>query len=324
MWRTRLKELLIGEEDFREKMDSVVEPLLKEKMVEGYFTDRDKVSVHYAYMLHPREEAAVVISHGFCEFICKYHEVMYYLYEMGYSVFYMDHRGHGFSGGKLEDPDCVYIDTYDSYVEDLKQYVHEVVLDKSSSKNLYLFAHSMGGCIGALFLEKYPAVFQKAVLSSPMMEMSYGRFSVGTVRFLCMGATVLHRLKHYIAGQHGFDGVRKFENSSMLSEERYEYVFRYREAEPSFRTYGASVAWIKAGISACRKLRRDIGNISIPVFLCQAGQDSMVLPWAQEYATEHNPNIALKKFPASKHEIFNATPDIREEYYMLVFQYFKE
>lgn len=324
MWKTSLKDLLIDDEHFLEKMKEEILPFLQEHLQEGYMKSEDGLSIHYAYLIHPQEEAAVVISHGFCEFIGKYHEVMYYLYEMGYSVFFIHHRGHGFSEGRLQDPDCVYVRKYDSYVNDLKQYIDEVVLPRSTSKNLYLFAHSMGGCVGTLFLEQYPSVFKKAVLSSPMMEMNYGKFSVHTVGLICAVATVFGRLKSYTPGQHGFDNRPVFETSSALSKQRYDYVFQMRQGEAAYCTYGASLAWIKAGIKACRILRKNIDSVAIPVLLCQAGKDSMVLPWAHDYASEHCDRIRLVRFDESKHEIFNATSDIREEYYMLVFDYFKE
>ena len=45
----------------------------------------------------------IVISHGFTECIEKYREFIYYLTREGYSVYIMEHRGHGRSGelGKL-------------------------------------------------------------------------------------------------------------------------------------------------------------------------------------------------------------------------------
>ena len=49
---------------------------------------------------------------------------------------------------------------------------------------LFLFGHSMGGCVSALFLEKYPDTFKAAVLTSPMLKMLFGTmpdFAVGTL-----------------------------------------------------------------------------------------------------------------------------------------------
>lgn len=324
MWKTKLDSLLIEDEEFLDAMHNVVEPFLKDNLREGFITNMEGMRLHYAYLLNPNEEASVVVSHGFCEFIGKYHEIMYYLYHMGYSVFFMDHRGHGFSDGRIEDPDCVYVRKYDSYVEDFNLFIEQVVVPQSITKRLFLYAHSMGGGIGTLYLEQYPEVFEKAVLSSPLMAMNTGKFSTRFVHALTTGAMLTGRLKKYIPGQHGYDGVNVFETSSALSRPRYEYVFNMRGAVLEYRTYGASMAWIRASLAATKKLRKNIGMITIPVLLCQAGRDSMVLPWAHEYAAAHSHNIRLERFPESKHEIFNATKEIRRSYYDAVFGYLKE
>ena len=45
--------------------------------------------------------------------------------------------------------------SYQEYVKDLHVFVDGIVKKRSKSGELYLFAHSMGGAIGALFLEEY-------------------------------------------------------------------------------------------------------------------------------------------------------------------------
>jgi len=39
--------------------------------------------------------------HGFCEFFGKFHETAYTFYEQGYSVFFVELRGHGYSENHL-------------------------------------------------------------------------------------------------------------------------------------------------------------------------------------------------------------------------------
>ena len=69
-----------GEEDFLDKMNNVVLPFFRINMLEGEFKSFDGRSIHYYYLRNPEEKAAIVISHGFCEFNGKYHEMMYYFY----------------------------------------------------------------------------------------------------------------------------------------------------------------------------------------------------------------------------------------------------
>ena len=65
-WRE--KNFLINEEDFEAKMQETVLPLLKADIREEYFTSRDGSRIHTEYMINQDEKAAIVISHGFCEF----------------------------------------------------------------------------------------------------------------------------------------------------------------------------------------------------------------------------------------------------------------
>ena len=69
--------LLFGEANFEERMRKEVQPWLKNRVSEGYFRSWDGSRIHYLAAVHPKEKAAVVFSHGFCEFSGKYHEMMY-------------------------------------------------------------------------------------------------------------------------------------------------------------------------------------------------------------------------------------------------------
>ncbi|MCR4673956.1 MAG: alpha/beta hydrolase [Lachnospiraceae bacterium] len=126
------KDFLFGEENFDEEMATRVKPLL-EKVVEGNFLGYDNKKIHYYYLKNEEEKASVVISHGFCEFFPKYHELMYYFYEVGYSVFYIEHRGHGYSYRETKDLDRVHATRFQSYVDDLKIFVDQVVKEISTS-----------------------------------------------------------------------------------------------------------------------------------------------------------------------------------------------
>ena len=168
-------DFYFGEDEFEDRMTMLGKTFRKQVDIDGDFEGCRGVRIHYTYLLHPEERAAVVISHGFCEVMPKYDELIYYFYQLGYSVFFIDHRGHGRSGRCIDHPGKIYVDDFMDYIEDLKTYMDKVVTVFSRSKKYLLFAHSMGGAIGTLFLEHYPDYFQAAVLCAPMIEMQYGR-----------------------------------------------------------------------------------------------------------------------------------------------------
>ena len=173
--------ILFGEKDYIYRMETVVRDFLKKNVRHGYFRSYDNARIHYYAIKHENEKGVIVISHGFCDFFYKYHEMSYYFYELGYSVYFIDHRGHGYSQRMTSDISKVYIQSYKQYVDDLKCFMDKIVTRRSTSDNYILFAHSMGGAIGAMFLEMYPQYFKRAVLSSPLMKMKFKNLPYGII-----------------------------------------------------------------------------------------------------------------------------------------------
>lgn len=317
-------EFYFGEDDFASAMEQTVAPWRKDFLKEGFLHSYDNTKLHYLYACHPSERAAIVLSHGFCEFAGKYHEVMYYFYQAGYSVFLMEHRGHGYSERAVPELDKVYVESYDEYVRDLKCFVDEVVIPKSAGGSRFLFAHSMGGAIGALFLEEYPDVFSAAVLSSPLLEMTYGSVPDWAVKILMVWSSLAGWKENYVPGQHGFDNIYKYETSSCMSEPRYAYAFRQRQETPEYTTYGGTYAWSKATIRAMKRVQKQAAAIQIPVLLFQAGADSMVRPAGQERFAKACGHTRLVSFPGAKHELFNMLWEDRISYYRQIFAFLEE
>ena len=199
----------IAEENLEQEMDSQVEPFLKQVQICGWMEvapeggesqERDAASADSTsqksenapedgvaqrktaktgglyYELYPQEtqKGTIVISYGFTESCLKYHELIYYFYLQGYQVAIMDHRGHGKSMREVEDHTIVHIGLFSRYVKDLHRFVKTVVKPMAKDLPLYLYAHSMGGCIGAFYLEQYPEDFAKAVLNAPMLGVNLG------------------------------------------------------------------------------------------------------------------------------------------------------
>ena len=123
---------------------------LWERGVEGSFTGKRDVRIAYRFFAKPEGGPAVVISNGRTESMIKYQEVIYDLYNNGYQVFILDHRGQGFSG---REPDLASdpsdekwqigdVENFDHYIDDLKHFVDSVVLPRAPSK-LFLLGQAV-------------------------------------------------------------------------------------------------------------------------------------------------------------------------------------
>lgn len=319
--RQDLSPLMIKEDDFRKVMEDTIEPWVDKEFTKGHFSSYDGTKLAYYYVINPNEKASVVMCHGYCEFFPKYYELAYIFYNMGYSVFFVEHRGYGFSERAVTQLDLVHIDSYSQYVDDFHEFMEQVVTKNSKTKDYVLFAHSMGGCISTLFLEKYKNYFKCAVMSSPMHKMVLGKFKpwqVTTIGDLCK---LFGQGKKLASGQKRFDGINVWEKSSSMSRARYDYQFDKRLAVPEYTTYGSTFSWASASVKAAKKCVKDAGLIDTPVLLLEAGKDTLVDNEGHRMFVERTSNTTYKKYPESKHEIFNALEEIREEYFEDVFGY---
>lgn len=278
------------------------------------------------YELYPREEsgAVIVICHGFCESSEKYWEFVYYLYCAGYQVAVFDQRGHGKSLRESTDANVVHGEDFEDYVEDLHSFVENVVKEFAGGGRLYLYAHSMGGCVGARYLETYPADFQKAVLNAPMLAIHTGLCPLPVAKAVCDVAKLLGRGKKRLFTQGTFNPDMPFKRSCSDSEARYSYYQNKRRQNPCYQTSAASYAWgssaIRAGYRAVS--RKNASQVTIPVLLCQAGNDGQVRAFAQRKFIKRVRNGELCVYPASKHELYRAENTVLKPYMEKIMGFF--
>ncbi len=279
------------------------------------------------YELYPRKEASatIVICHGFCESSEKYWEFIHYFYSAGFQVAVWDQRGHGKSFREGTDANVVHVEDFEEYVKDLHVFMEKVVKPFSAGGRLYLYAHSMGGCVGARYLEQYPADFEKAVLNAPMLAIHTGPCPLPAAKAVCDAAKLLGRGKKRLFTHHAFRPQVPFARSCTDSEARYAYYHKKRLQNACYQTSAASYAWgstaIRAGYRAvCRKNAR---LVEIPVLLCQAGKDKQVRASSQKKFIKRIQNGSLCTYPASKHELYRAQNAVLQPYMETLLQFFE-
>ncbi len=319
---TKLPEglVLFGEEDFKEQMETTVRRWEDIHMQSGDLTVSDGTVLRYHYAIHPQEKGAITVVHGFCEFYAKYLELLYVFYQMGYSVFFYDQRGYGYSTRKNDQPDMVYVDSFDEYVQDLKTFQSEIVFPKAESQNCILFAHSMGGCIAGLFLEQYPGFFKKAVLSAPMMEINYGGTPLWQVKMMA-ALTPLFGLNKYAPGQKPFDGKSHYPDCASASEARYLYQLEWRNSDSHYTTNGGSFAWARAAYRATKRVIKEADRCTLPVLMFTAGKDTFVMPSGHDAFAEKAANVQRVFILDAKHEFFMDHLPVRQQFYSEIYRF---
>ena len=305
----------LGEEDFLSAMENVVKPWLLEHTKQALFSTADGLKLNYYVVTPENPVASLTLVHGMAEFWGKYNEYVYYLACAGFKVFFLEQRGHGYSEGKAPEHDIIYIDKYSTYVEDLHSFVEAVVIPGSNGLKKLLLAHSMGGAVATLFLEKYPEYFEAALLSSPMFKMKSDNFSNIAVAALSIYCALSSKKKQIAPGQKHFNPQVRLEDGSAKSRPRFEYQLNIRKNDTHYQTTSATLGWAAASLRATRALIRNAEKIKIPVNVMTAGEDHLISPEGYEAFGKKVPQAVFHHYPYSRHEIFNALESTRKKYF---------
>lgn len=318
---------VLSENEYKKHMDQDVIPFLSSIAEFGYLpidTARGNAGKLYYEIYRPENaRGAIVISHGFCETIEKYKEVIFYFTKMGFQVYLADQRGHGRSLRDTAHPNMVHINRFEDYTETLHQFITKIVKPGAGSLPLYLYAHSMGGGIGALYLESYPDTFQKAILTSPMLGIFMGPVPAFLARALGLVMVRLNRGECYAPGQHAFIPGEKWEESGSSCEERFHYYQCKKESTPLFQNSGSSYSWAYQSLCACRRIiqKRNCAKITVPVLVFQSENDGFVKASAIKQFVKNTSTARLVPVNGSRHEIYNSHQKILISYYQEIFRF---
>lgn len=266
-------------------------------------------------------KGCIVMLHGYCGFWGKFHEVAHFFWQAGFDVFFLEQRGHGYSGRQIDDKDMVHVIDYADYIADVKTFMDKIVMPSAGKFPKIIYAHSMGGAIAALFLEEHPEYFDSAVLSSPMFSIKTGNTPKIAVKLLCAKIRLLNQEHLPFPGGKRFDGIPTFESSSARSEVRYNYIFNQRLSDEHYHTYMMSNGWGAASFKATARLLRRASKVKTPVLLLTAGNDALVNMSGHEKFAKRASNVQHINYEDSKHEIYNDVDEVREKYFNDIFTF---
>ncbi len=315
--------------EYAKTMKRVVEPFLRQKGKPAFLRRSISPDLYCElYYLGSESKGTILISHGFTESCLKYEEVIYYFLQNGYSVVMPEYRGFGHSRTEKEHDIAntpTHVRSFADYLKDLNDTVTHVLVP-NFPKPYFLFGHSMGGAIAAAYLEQHPNVFQKAILSSPMLEISRGNFSKSMAKALTSAFCCTGQAKRFLPGQHPFSSDWDFEHSSASCEERYRYYLNQQKSRPLLQNAGSSNGWARTCLFACDELLRpkNCAKVQAKVLLFQAEWDSLVLPKAQQTFIDRIPDGELIVVPRTKHEIYRAKDDILPYYWSAIFTFLSD
>lgn len=317
------KYLINSENILKENYSKVIQPFWQQHMQSGEFSGVDGVMIRYAYAVHPRAIGSVAVSSGRIETLIKYKEVVFDLYNNGYSVFIHDHRGQGLSGRMTVNPQQGYVDDFSDFVADFKDFYEQIIAPNSQHTPLML-CHSMGGTIGTLYALKYPNDFAKIALSAPMFGVRpalpdwLGKFLISSNLLVsrCLGSQ-----PRYFMGQGDYQAESFANNILTHSESRYQIFIDEYEVHPEVKLGGITPQWLRAAVSAMDSVKQQAGQFAIPMLLMQAGADKIVDNDSQDRVAELVPDCQKLVFAGASHELLMEVDKYRRHCFAAVLEF---
>lgn len=315
---------IIRETQYEKMMQTVVEPGLAQMREEIDMPLSSGGTLHAEVYNRYDAKQAVVILHGYTESAEKFRELSWYFVSSGYSVFAMDHRGHGRSVREVEDTSITHVGRFSDYLRDLEEFMEKVVDPRMGDAKLCVFGHSMGGALAAFALIEHPEWFARAVLNAPMIAPITKPLPRRAAKVMGDVFCLLGKGKERAFVGKPFDAAReKFNTSHMTSRARFDYYQQKRNTRAELQNCSPTYSWVREAAAVTEPLVARASMIRVPVMLCQATRDSIVGLEEQEKFIKRVPDGKLVKFDA-KHEIYSSEDAVFSEYVNTVIGFFDE
>jgi len=275
-----------------------------------FFHSSEKVKIRYLKHLSTKKETALVILPGKSESYIKYAELMYDLNAPGVSFFVLDHRGMGFSVRRLADRDKVFVEHFDHYVKDLKNFMDTVVVPQNF-RNLFILGHSLGGTVALRYLESGAPEMNGVVLCSPMIRINTRLLPETAAVLITKTMIALGRGKKYALTQ----GKRKplrFKNNPLTASKTRWHLWQEKilGQYPELSSGGATNRWVYESLIAGRETLKDRRKIKIPLLVLKAVNDTVVDPEAMDRLCDAT-RCEMVSFFKSGHEILMEKDAVR-------------
>jgi lysophospholipase len=274
---------------------------------------RSDYGIRYAKLPAVGEaKGTVLIAQGFSEFIEKYFELMRDFSNSGYNVIAFDWRCQGKSGTFVGVPhDLAVTQNFDAHIADLKALTDHVLTNAAPN---YLVAHSMGGHLSARFLHDYPAVFDAAVLSAPMMRLKLP-YADWIMRVLLWGVKTFSNELTPAEKKGGWSDkngpIERDPRTKDPLRRVVQYTYCLDDAE--LRLGPPTYQWARHALNSTSKIHnaKYYSEIVTPVLIGVAEDEKIVMNEAIEFAANNMPNAKIYKAKGAEHEIFMERDEIR-------------
>lgn len=305
--------LAVPEKDFNQALSTEIMPYFATGQ-QRTFINSQGLKLNYYSFVRSNNNKTIVILPGRTEPAIKYAELVYDLRAQRANIYIIDHQGQGASDRLLKDSHKGYVKHFEDYVKDFSAWLDEVVVPETPGQDRFLIAHSMGGTIATLYLAHGKAVFKKAVLSCPMMQINtkpykenIGRLLTSVLVLALQGKKYAPDRGPYIADEDTFE-----KNEVTHSKVRFEMAKELFVSRPELALGGPTSRWVNQSLKVTKKIDMLADKIKIPILLFQAELDLIVQPDRQNKFCDRSLDCTLFYFNNAHHEILQESDNLRD------------
>lgn len=240
------------------------------------------------YWAHTVESARAncLVVHGVGEHAGRYRHVAAQLNAWSLTVWALDYRGHGRSGGVRG-----HCHTFGDLLDDVGRVLAQMRVEHPQGRTV-LVGHSLGGLLVLAYALEHPQGIQAVIASSPALALSLQPAPLK--RFL---AKTLGRLWPTLRVSNGVQP---------------DWLSHDPAVVDAYRTDPLVHPWISLGgyleiQKAMARTRARAADLTVPTLILQAGEDRLVSAAAsRQFAAQvTSPGSAYHEYPGFYHELFN-------------------
>ncbi|MFC1877190.1 alpha/beta fold hydrolase [Thermodesulfobacteriota bacterium] len=262
----------------------------------------------------------VVLLGGRSEFIEKYRETVDQLLARKLDVVIFDWRGQGLSDRLLPNRYKGYVASYEDYLKDLTCFMDNHV-SQTAHRPVIMLGHSMGGHIALRYLHDHPGRVEKAVLTSPLIDIAGPVILTKTMKMIVKIAARSGFKKYYATRANDFDPSKKCFTGNRLTRDphRFQQTIQMIIDNPDVAIGGVTFGWLDATFNSIQHIMADgyPESITTPVKMISAGGDEIVSAAAQKKICRRLPNCDLVMISNALHELLIETDAILEKFWEL-------
>jgi alpha-beta hydrolase superfamily lysophospholipase len=251
------------------------------------FTNASGKKIFYCHYPVDQPRGILVIAHGLGEHSGRYSNVVDYLWPKGFSIWALDHCGHGRSDGKRG-----HVLSFGEYLQDLGQLVEMASRERGQGRKLFVLGHSLGGLITVSFALNSPEYVDGYIVSSP---------ALGMIIEVPMVKKILGNVMSSI--WPGLQLANELEPSHISHDPAVVDAY---VNDPLVHSK-VSARWFTEFTGAMEKANRQAARIKTPILMQVAGDDKLVNAEASRAFFERLQveDKTLKLYPGLYHEIYN-------------------